>query len=122
MGRRSQAAASAIWLALALVACRIRGRRLAEHAGEVAGQVRLIGVAERVGERGPVDRFDSRHPASSLLQAIPADYPFRPHPDMLGEQPLQSPYGEAETRGEKVDSVNPGLCSDGFYDSRGEVC
>src|SRR5690348_188988 len=53
----------------------VGGGRLTERGAEVADEVRLVGVSERGGELGPVDRGAVADRLGGLEQPVPSQHP-----------------------------------------------
>ena len=83
----------------------VLGRAHGGGATEVAGQVGLIGVTE-FGRQDHPGRFGPG-PFHRLVDPVPVDDPFRTHPDLLGEQPLQNPWRPVSQCREFLDPTQP---------------
>lgn len=86
------------------IALRVLRWGFANHGGEIAGEMRLIGVAEFGGKTGPVDGRAGRHPFGCLVQPVPPDHPLGSYADVLGKEPLQAPHANVNAIREPVDS------------------
>src|SRR3954468_15431820 len=79
-------------------------RRHADRGGELAHQMRLVVVAERGGQPGPVDVAALRSAGGGVLEAEAPDDPRRSGADVLREQALDRARAHGQPLGELRDA------------------